>query len=276
MAEVVTRSAPQIGVQSYVEWGAVIAGTVAALAVSLVLLAFGAAIGLASVSPWTTTATGLKAVGVGTAFWFLLVTLWSFALGGYLAARLRHRWSDATPAEVRFRDSAHGLLVWALSVLIAAGLAASGVSAIGRGLGAAAGSAAAAADQVTATTDLLFRSSNATPSLQTADARSEVSRLLLRSAGKGEVSSADRTYVAQLVATRTGISQADAEKRVTQSLDELKAAADRARKIGVVLAFLTASILLIGGATAWWAAAVGGSHRESGTLWHGFSEFKGF
>ena len=276
MAEVVTRSAPQVGVQSYVEWGAVIAGTVAALAVSLVLLAFGAAIGLASVSPWTTTATGLKAVGVGTAFWFLLVTLWSFALGGYLAARLRHRWSDATPAEVRFRDSAHGLLVWALSVLIAAGLAASGVSAIGRGLGAAAGSAAAAADQVTATTDLLFRSSNATPSLQTADARSEVSRLLLRSAGKGEVSSADRTYLAQLVAARTGISQADAEKRVTQSLDELKAAADRARKIGVVLAFLTASILLIGGATAWWAAAVGGSHRESGTLWHGFSEFKGF
>ena len=276
MVEVVTRSAPQVGVQSYVEWGAVIGGTVAALAVSLVLLAFGAAIGLSSVSPWTTTATGLKAVGVGTTFWFLLVTLWSFALGGYLAARLRHRWSDATPAEVRFRNSAHGLLVWALSVLIAAILAASGVSAIGRGLGAAAGTAAAAADQVTATTDLLFRSSNATPSPQTADARSEVSRLLLRSAGKGEVSSADRTYLAQLVATRTGISQADAEKRVTQSLDELKAAADRARKIGVVLAFLTASILLIGGATAWWAAAVGGRHRESGTLWHGFSEFKGF
>ena len=104
MVEVVTRSAPQVGVQSYVEWGAVIGGTVAALAVSLVLLAFGAAIGLSSVSPWTTTATGLKAVGVGTTFWFLLVTLWSFALGGYLAARLRHRWSDATPAEVRFRD----------------------------------------------------------------------------------------------------------------------------------------------------------------------------
>jgi hypothetical protein len=218
----------------------------------------------------------LKAVGVGSAFWFLLVTLWSFALGGYLAGRLRHRWGEGVASEMRFRDSAHGLLVWALAVVLAAVFAASGVAAVGRGLGAAAGSATAAADQVTATTDLLFRSSNANPSPQTADARSEVTRLLLRSAGRGEVSAADRTYLAQLIAARTGITQADAEKRVTETLDQLKAAADRARKIGIVLAFLTASILLIGGATAWWAAAVGGRHREEGTLWHGFSEIKGF
>ena len=56
----------------------------------------------------------------------------------------------------------------------------------------------------------------------------------------------------------------------------MKAAADRATQIGIVLGFLTASILLIGGVSAWWAAAVGGSHRESGPLWHGLSEFKGF
>jgi len=274
MAEVVTRESSQVGVQSYVEWGAVIAGTVAALAVSIVLLAFGAAIGLASVSPWTTTATGIKAVGVGSAFWFLLVTLWSFALGGYLAGRLRHRWIGATATEVRFRDSTHGLLVWALTVLIAAILAASGVSALGRGVAAAAGSATGASDQVTATTDLMFRSTNTSSLPQTADARGEVSRLLLRSAAKGELSDADRTYLAQLIAARTGISQTDAEKRVTDSLDQLKAATDRARKIGVVLAFLAASILLIGGAIAWWAAGVGGRHRETGEIWHGFAEVK--
>ena len=68
----------------------------------------------------------------------------------------------------------------------------------------------------------------------------------------------------------------DAEKRVTETLDQMKAAADRARKIGIVLGFLTASILLIGGVSAWWAANVGGKHREEGTVWHGLSEIKGF
>ena len=64
MAEIVTVSAPQVGARSYVEWGAVFAGAAVALAVSLILLTFGAAIGLSSISPWTTTTTGLKAVGV--------------------------------------------------------------------------------------------------------------------------------------------------------------------------------------------------------------------
>ena len=276
MAEIVTRSTPQVGAQSYVEWGAVFAGATVALAVSLVLLSFGAAIGLSSVSPWTTTTTGLKAVGVGAAFWMLLVTIWSFALGGYLAGRMRHRWSDATLPEMRFRDSAHGLLVWAVAIIGAAALATAGVSAVGKSLGAAIGSAASAADQATATTDLLFRSSSATGTPATADTRSEVSRILLKSAGSAGVSTADRTYLAQLVASRTGLSQVDAEKRVTEALDQMKAAADRARKIGIVLGFLTASILLIGGVSAWWAANVGGKHREEGTVWHGLSEIKGF
>ena len=104
-------SSSQVGAQSYVEWGAVIGGALAALATSFVLLNFGAAVGFASVSPWTSTATGLKAVGIGAAFWFLLVTIWASALGGYLAGRLRHRWNDANRQEVEFRNSAHGLLV---------------------------------------------------------------------------------------------------------------------------------------------------------------------
>jgi hypothetical protein len=281
MADVLTRSAREVGSQSYVEWGAVIAGATAALAVSLVLLNFGAAIGLASVSPWTSTATGLKAVGVGAAFWMLLVTLWSFALGGYLAGRLRHRWNDAIKAEVEFRDSAHGLLVWCVAVLFAGILAAAGVSAVGRGLGTIAHSGAhSTSDPVTTTTDLLLRSNTSTlnkaQTSEAVDARGEISRLLLASARDGEISASDRTYLAQLVAARTGLSQADAEKRVFDTLDQMKAGVDRARKIAIVLGFLTASILLIGGAVAWWAAALGGKHRDEGTVWHGFSEIKGF
>ena len=107
---------------SYVEWGAVSAGIVAVLGVSFVLLSFGAAVGFSAVSPWTATAGTITAVSLGAAFWLLLVNLWAFALGGYLAGRMRHRWHDAQQAEVDFRDSAHGLLAWAGAVTLAAAL----------------------------------------------------------------------------------------------------------------------------------------------------------
>jgi hypothetical protein len=267
---------PQIGVQSYVEWGAVIGGSVAALATGLVLLNFGAAIGLASVSPFTSTTTGLKAVGVGAAFWFLLVTVWSFALGGYLAGRLRHRWNDASANEVEFRDSAHGLLVWSLAVLVGAVLATSGLTAASKGLAGTAGSLTSTSDPIIATSDLLLRTEKPVQQVGAYEVRAEIARLLARSIQAGEVTPPDRTYLAQVVAARTGIPQADAEKRVDEAVDSLKTAVDRARRIAVILGFLTASILLIGGATAWWAAALGGSHRDSNKIWHGFTRVERF
>ena len=271
MADIVTRAPAQAGLQSYVEWGAVAGGAVAALAVGLVLLNFGTAIGLASVSPFTSTATGLKAVGVGAAFWFLLVTVWSFALGGYLAGRLRHRWNDATPNEVEFRDSAHGLLVWALAVLVGAVLATSGLTAASKGLAGAAGSLASTSDPISATSDLLLRTDKPVQQVGADLVRAEISRLLARSIQAGEITTSDKTYLAQIVAARTGVPQADAEKRVDEAINALKAGLDRARRVAIVLGFLTASILLIGGAAAWWAAALGGSHSDTGTIWHGFS-----
>ena len=205
MVDVVAApSSPQVGAQSYVEWGAVIGGALAALATSFVLLNFGAAVGFASVSPWTSTATGLKAVGVGAAFWFLLVTIWASALGGYLAGRLRHRWNDANRQEVEFRDSAHGLLVWSLAVLLGAYLAATGVTAIGKGLGNAASGLAATSDPITATTDLLLRTDKSAPPDVSETSRAEISRLLVRSAQAGEVAPTDKTYLAQIVTARAG------------------------------------------------------------------------
>ena len=51
-----TGMAPAVATtQSYVDWSAVTAGAVAALAVSFVLLTFGAAVGLSAVSPWTSS-----------------------------------------------------------------------------------------------------------------------------------------------------------------------------------------------------------------------------
>jgi hypothetical protein len=271
MADIVTGTSPQVGAQSYVEWGAVAGGAVAALATALVLLNFGAAIGLASVSPFTSTTTGLKAVGVGAAFWFLLVTVWSFALGGYLAGRLRHRWNDATANEVEFRDSAHGLLVWGLAVLIGAVMASSGLTGVSKGLASVAGSLTSSSDPISATSDLLLRTDKPVQQVGAYEVRAEISRLLARSMQAGELTAPDRTYLAQVVAARAGIPQAEAEKRVDDAIDALKAGIDRARRIGIILGFLTASILLVGGCTAWWASALGGGHRDTGTIWHGFS-----
>lgn len=271
MADIVTGTRPQVGAQSYVEWGAVAGGAIAALAIGLVLLNFGAAIGLASISPFTSTATGLKAVGVGAAFWFLLVTIWSFALGGYLAGRLRHRWNDATSNEVEFRDSAHGLLVWSLAVLIGAAMAASGITAASKGLASTASNLTSTSDPISAASDLLLRTDKPVQQVGAYEVRAEISRLFARSMQAGELTSPDRTYLAQVVAARAGIPQAEAEKRVDDTVNALKTGVDRARRISVILGFLSASILLVGAVTAWWAAAVGGAHRDSGTIWHGFT-----
>jgi hypothetical protein len=118
---------------------------------------------------------------------------------------------------------------------------------------------------------LLLRTDKPVQQVGAYEVRAEISRLLARSIQAGELAPPDRTYLAQVVAARTGVPQADAEKRVDEAVDALKAAVDRARRVGVILGFLTASILLIGGATAWWAAAVGGGHRDTGTIWHGFT-----
>jgi nucleoid DNA-binding protein len=92
--------------------------------------------------------------------------------------------------------------------------------------------------------------------------RQEVSRILLTGAAEGSLSGDDHAYLVRLVAAHTGLSQADAEKRVDTLIEQMKAAADKARKAGILLAFLTAATLVVGAAAAWWGAGVGGRHRD--------------
>jgi hypothetical protein len=80
---------------------------------------------------------------------------------------------------------------------------------------------------------------------------------------------ADKTYLAQLVAARTGIGQADAEKRVNDVIAkakdvELKArqAADTARKVAATAAFFTAFAMLVGAFIAAVAATIAGHRRD--------------
>ena len=80
---------------------------------------------------------------------------------------------------------------------------------------------------------------------------------------------ADKLYLAQLVAARTGMAQADARKRVDDVLaaenaaeQKVRAAADAARKAGTYLSIFTGLSMLIGAFIACVGAALGGSHRD--------------
>lgn len=109
-----------------VSWSAVAAGAAAAAALSFILLVLGVGLGLSAVSPWSYSAQPL---GKATILWVSLMELASSAVGGYMAGRLRVRWSGVHGDEVYFRDTAHGLLAWAAATLLVAALMAGAVRA---------------------------------------------------------------------------------------------------------------------------------------------------
>jgi hypothetical protein len=279
---------------SAVSWAAIIAGAVVASALSLALLMLGAGIGLVSVSPWSNNNVSVTTFGILAAAWFIAVQLFASGVGGYLAGRLRTRWVSVHTDEVYFRDTAHGLIVWGVGAIVTAWLLASGAASVVSGAAhaggsaleaagtAAAGPAAQAAGQAASSegssaayfTDMLFRTDHPDTSGDPAAARAEVGRILATTdALSGEMPAADKAYVAQVVAARTGLSQADADKRVSEvveqaknakdkAIDTAKAAADAARKTGVYVALWAFISLLIGAFSASFMATIGGRVRD--------------
>jgi hypothetical protein len=113
--------------------------------------------------------------------------------------------------------------------------------------------------------DTLLRSD--TPSAQTAanpaDSRGELVRLFTTSFRNGsDLNPADRAYVAKVVSARTGLGQADAEKRVTEVTAQVKSDLDKARKAAAQLALWLTASLLIGAFSASLAATEGGGLRD--------------
>jgi hypothetical protein len=103
--------------QSAVSWAAILAGAVAALAISFVLMGLAAGFGLKLASPWPGARPSLAGFTPILGAWTIVVQVLSSALGGYLAGRLRTKWLNVHTHEVHFRDTAHGLLVWAVSTV---------------------------------------------------------------------------------------------------------------------------------------------------------------
>lgn len=261
---------------SYVDWPAIFAGAVVAAAISVVLLAFGSAIGLTLTNPFGREGVSLFWIAIAMAIWVVWVQVSALMIGGYLTGRMRRRNHDATEHESDIRDGFHGLLVWGTAVLISGILAFSGVQSVVQGAGSAIGGASAvAADQLdeanpfAASADTLLRGADA----EAVDRTAEVGRILSAGVTGEGVTDADRTYLAGLVAERTDLSQEEAEARVDEVIaqaqavqDDIEAAAEQASRVGILVAFLTAASLAIGAAGAWFAAVTGGNHRDRQTV----------
>lgn len=115
--------------RSNVEWGPVLAGATIATAFGLILLAFGAALGLGMTSPYEGEGLSPAAFAIAAGLYLLWVQVMSFFFGGYVAARLKAR-SAETEHEVDVRDGLHGLLVWGVGVIAAAVIAGAGIGGV--------------------------------------------------------------------------------------------------------------------------------------------------
>jgi hypothetical protein len=270
--------------QDAVSWAAVAAGAVAAAALTLLLVAFGAGLGLSAVSPWSDSGVAASTFSIGTGIYLIIIGVMSSAVGGYLAGRLRTKWAGVHSNEVFFRDTAHGFLAWAFATLISATALASTTAYLANGaaagIGGAASQAARAINPSEIYVDKLFRtvppgkstsgpadnpastSDNANPTSSN-QSRAEILRLWGSAfSNDGDIRAGDRTYLAQIIAARTGMNPADAEKRVDTVVIEAKTAADNTRRNAAHLSFWLTAALLFGAFAASLAAAEGGTLRD--------------
>ncbi len=134
----------------------------------------------------------------------------------------------------------------------------------------------------------LFREEGRTPNTQTERLRNEAMSVLATVLQDGELDEQDRDYLVRLVSENTQLDQAEVEARVDQAIQavqqarneaiqaaeqakqEAQEAADIARQYAVVSAFILAAALLVAGAGAYWAAGVGGRHRDENRVFARF------
>jgi hypothetical protein len=252
---------------SAVTWPAILAGGVASAALTFVLLAFGVGLGFSVVSPWPSSGVSATTFGMGAGLYLVVVAMMASSIGGYLAGRLRTRWIGAHTHEVYFRDTAHGFLAWAFATVLGAAILASAANNIIGGASAVGGIAASrGAGPIDSYVDALLRANPGTSpnnNIDVANSRGELARLLTSSfRNGGDVSPADRAYIAQVVAARSGVSQSDADKRLSDVITQAKAAMDSARKAAEQLAIWLTISLLVGAFCASLAATEGGGLRD--------------
>lgn len=259
---------------SYVDWPAIFAGAMFALALSFLLISFGAGLGLSLSSPYSDEGVSAVWLGIATGIWLVWVMVTSFGAGGYLTGRMRRRAEDAKGSEIEARDGTHGLVVWATGALVSTVVVLMGVGGV---VGVGVSTVGTASEVVAEAADsdyfanVMLRGTDMSDDGVDQDVQQQVAAVLVRSAARGEMLDRDRSYLAQVVASNTGLDQDEARSRVDGVTAEIDAAretaldaVDRARVAGVVFGFIAAATLLMGAIAAFFAAAAGGRHRDEG------------
>ncbi len=241
---------------SYLDWAAILAGAVIASAAGVIFAAFGAALGLSALSAEPGEGSLNLALFL-TALWTVVSLVATYAIGGYIAGRMRRRVEQATPDEVTARDGINGLAVWGVGILIGAMMLGNAASSVVSGAGAvastvveAAGSAVGgvaegaiaatgaavpeggASDAMTFVTDTLLRPATIDPANADAEALSgQIGRILANVVQTGEISDADRAYLESAVASQTGAAPADVTARVDQAIATAQSTREEAARL---------------------------------------------
>ncbi len=236
---------------SYMEWAPVFAGAAVASALSLVLFAFGGGLGLTISSPFSVDGLSAKTVSYLGMAYVLFAMIFSFIAGGYIAGRLRRPVAGASVDAVEFRDGAHGLTVWATGLLLGAFIAASAATGAVNSRAAIAVNAGEAAVMLRGGDDI------------DANDRDALAGVLARAAADGEIDENDRAIAVDIIADNTDLSETDARQRFEQWEVNAAEAAKNTRAVGAIGAFLMAASALIAGAAAYFAAGIGGRHRDA-------------
>ena len=291
---------------SYVDWAAIIGGATVALALGLLFTGFGAALGLTAVSADESEASSGLVGLIISAVWIVLSMVAAYATGGYIAGRMRRRLDAATADEVQVRDGMNGLIVWAVGTVLSAivigstitgaisaagSIAATGVQAAGAAVGGVAGAMVPDGDKVMdMATGALLRPTTVQPGVGDAAAvTADAAAILSGVVTTGEISDADRAYLVQLAAARTGLTPAEVDARVDDAVATAQAAredaarvvaeaetmarnaAETARISAILTAFLLTATALVAAATAYVCAVKGGRHRDEGRIFGGLA-----
>jgi hypothetical protein len=260
-----TRDAPA----RYASWTPIILGALMATALSSILLAFGATIGLGIASASPTWRDASVALAILSGLYLIIQAAISFGLGGYIAGRTRTARAASDVSEIEHRDGLHGLAAWVLAVVagtLLTGLIGS-VSLFSRSNASFPAARTSAAEPLLSyEIDRLFRPSRRAANVDLASERAEAGRILLTSSSHSGMASDDRIYLAQMVAATTGLTAPEAEKRADSVIANAKTAIARSRRNIVLVAFSVAAALLLGAVIAWTAATVGGRHRDGSPM----------
>ncbi|HEY6764714.1 MAG TPA: hypothetical protein VI386_08075 [Candidatus Sulfotelmatobacter sp.] len=252
-----------------VSWPAVIGGAFVGAALSLILLSLGTGLGLSSISPWSNAGASSSAISKAAIAWLILTQILASAMGGYLAGRLRTKWTNVHTDEVYFRDTAHGFLAWAVGIVITAAFLTTAATSLAGGAGqrssnpsVSPGTEESSLSPNAYFVDMLLRSNGSVAQRDDSAFRTEVARIFAHSMRQGSMSATDKAYLAQGVSARTGLNQTDAEQRVSAVFQEAQESADAARRTLAHLSLWLFVALLSGAFCASYAGTIGGRQRD--------------